>query len=216
MVRIGAFLLLVSPLLPQVEAGGRAFSPLLLVGELGALSSDVAQLGITAWLFLPLAAGTMLLAGSWRPAAPGPAVRAFTLVLLLAVSFALATLGSILLTETGAGPQAPTASFPVSLMLFLTPLFLGGVSLARLVGGEFDRSSGGFARLSIGLLLALNGFFLMDSGWELLLSWVKQNGIPHAQAGAWPGPAGGLMVAAGEALSRFRMRAAVDTAPASG
>jgi len=216
MVRIGAFALLVSPLLPQVESGGRSFSPLLLVGELGPLGSDVAQLAVTAWLFLPLAAGAMLLAGAWKPAGPGLGVRAVTLALLLAVSFILASLGSTLLTETGSGAQTPAASFPISLLLFVTPLLLGGVSLARLVGGDFDRSSGGFARLSIGLLLALNGFFLVDSGLDLLLSFTKQIGIPHALAGAWTGPAGGLMVAAGEVLSRLRMRAAVDTAPASG
>jgi hypothetical protein len=143
-------------------------------------------------------------------------VRSLTLAVLFAVSFALSTLGSILLTETGAGPQGPAASFPLCLLLFLLPILLGGTALARLVGGDFARSSGGFARLSLGLLLALNGVFLLDSGWPLLLACIRQNGIPHAPAAAWTGPAGGLLVAAGEICSRFRPRAAVDSAPASG
>jgi hypothetical protein len=138
------------------------------------------------------------------------------LALLLVTSFALATLGSILLTLTGSGPQAPVASFPSSLALFLLPLLLGGVALARLVGGEFARSSGGYVRLALALLLALNGLFLIDGGWALLLSWVKQTGTPGTPAGAWLAPAGGLLVAAGEILARRRPRAVVDTVPASG
>jgi hypothetical protein len=216
MVRAGAFLLLLSPLLPQCELAGRAFSPILILGELSAAATTVEWLGTAAWLFVPLVGGAALLAGAWRRTPPGAGVRSLTLVVLLAASFALTTLGSVLLTETGAGPQAPAVSFPLCLLLFLLPLLLGGVSLARLVGGDFARSSGGFARMSLGLLLALNGAFLIDSGWPLLLSWIKQNGIPRAPAGAWIGPAGGLLVVAGEILSRLRPRAAVDSAPASG
>jgi hypothetical protein len=136
--------------------------------------------------------------------------------MLLVTSFALATLGSILLTLTGSGPQAPVVSFPSSLALFLLPLLLGGVALARLVGGEFARSSGGYARLSLALLMALNGLFLIDCGWALMMSWMKQTGTPAMAAGAWVAPAGGLLAAAGEILSRRRPRAVVDTAPASG
>ena len=65
-------------------------------------------LGLAAWLFAPLAGGAALLAGAWRRTTPGPGVRGLTLVVLLAVAFALSTLGSILLTETGAGPSSPS------------------------------------------------------------------------------------------------------------
>ena len=213
---LGAVLLLVSPFVPHGALGGQTYGPLRTVGLLEAVGSPVAQLGVAAWLFLPAAAGAIVLAGACRRAPAGPFVRALTLAVLFAASFALATLGSILLTQTGAGAASPSTPFALSLLLFLMPLLLGGVALARLVGGGFDRSSGGFARLSIGLLLALQGIFLLCGGWDLLLSLIKQIGIPHAQAGAWPAPAGGLLVAAGEALARIRPRAAVDTAPASG
>lgn len=216
MVRAGAFLILVSPLLPHAEKGGRRFSPILLMGELSPFVTPVEWLGLAAGMFLPLAAGAALLAGAWRAPRPSGGVRALTLALLMAVSFALSTLGSVLLTQTASGPQGPSPSFPLSLLLFLLPLILGGLSLARLVGGDFDRSTGCLARLSLGLLIALHGFFLIDFGWDVLLSLMKQNGTLRALAGAWPAPAGGLMVAAGEALSRLRPRAVVDTATASG
>ena len=216
LVRAGAFLILLSPLLPQGEMAGRRVGTLTYLAELWPISPPMEWLGIACWLLLPLVTGAALLAGSWRRAGPPVVVRALTLALLLAVSFALATVGSLLLTHTASGPQSPTASFPVSLLLFLAPLTLGGLSLARLVGGDFARSSGGFARLSLGLLLILHGVFLVDIGWEVLLSLLKQNGTLRALAGAWSGPAGGLMVAAGEILLRLRPRVVVDTAPASG
>jgi hypothetical protein len=216
MVRAGAFLLLLSPLLPQCDLAGRALSPILILGELSATATPVEWLGAAAWLFVPFVGGAALLAGAWRRTPPGPGVRSLTLAVLLAAAFALSTLGSVLLTETGAGPQAPAVSFPLCLLLFLLPILLGGIALARLVGGDFARSSGGYARLSLGLLLALNGAFLIDSGWPLLLAWSGQNGIPAAPAAAWAGPAGGLLVVAGEILSRLRPRASVDRAPASG
>jgi hypothetical protein len=217
LVRLGALLLLVSPLVPQSGLPVENVSPFLVViGLAPGVGTPLECVGLAAWLLLPFLAGVVLLAGSWGRATPSTGVRALTLALLMVVSFALATLGSVLLTMTGAGPKSPTVSFPIALALFVLPILLGGVALARLVGGEFDRSSGGYVRLSLGLLLATTGFFLVDSGWELLLSWMKQIGTPRALAGAWLAPAGGLLVAAGEILTRLRPRAAVDTVPASG
>jgi hypothetical protein len=215
-VRAGAFLILLSPLLSQYEQGGQGFGPLTYLGELFQVAPPMEWLGVAVWLFLPMAAGAMLLAGAWRRDGPTATVRALTLALLLAVSFALATVGSLLLTHTASGPQGPTPSFPLSLLLFLVPLTLGGLSLARLVGGDFARSSGGLARLSLGVLMVLHGLFLVDIGWDVLVSLLKHNGTLHALAGAWPAPVGGLMVAAGEVFTRFRPRVVVDTAPASG
>ena len=217
MVRLGAFLLLVSPFLPQGALGIVRVTPLLVLRvHAPAVATPLECLGLAAWLAAPFLAGAVLLAGAWRSSEAPAVVRGLTLALLLATSFALSTLGSILLTLTGSGPQAPTASYPASLALFLLPLLLGGVALARLVGGEFARSSGGFARMALALLLAINGLFLIDSGWALLLSWMKQNGTPSALAGAWVVPVGGLLVAAGEILVRRRPRGVVDTVPASG
>jgi hypothetical protein len=216
LVRIGAILLLLSPLIPQAEVNGRSLGLLRSAGDQGPQLSAVARLGLEVWLALPALAGATLLLGARGRTPPGPVLRAFLLALLMAVSFALSTAGSVLLTQSGSGAAGPTTSFGLSLLLFLLPLLLGGVALARVVGGDFDRSSGGFARLSIGVLLALHGLFLIDGGWELLLSGGKSTGIIRALPGAWSAPAGGLLVAAGEALARLRPRAAVDRARASG
>jgi hypothetical protein len=215
LVRIGAFLLLLSPLLPQILLPGRTLSPVQVLREGSPTGSPVEWLGLVAWLGVPVAAGAALLAGVWRRTEPGPALRGLTLALLLSVAFATATTGSIVLTETGSGASARAPSFPLALLMFLLPLVLGGTALARLVGGDFARSSGGFARLSLGLLLALNGLFLVDAGWDLVLPLLHFAGAPHPGPGAWVAPVGGLGVAAGELLARLRPRAAVDTAPAS-
>jgi hypothetical protein len=216
LVRIGAILLLVSPLVPQAQLNGQGFSPLRSAGALGLPVSGVALVGIDAWLALPMLAGAAILLGVRRGRPPGPVLRAFLLALLMAVSFSLATAGSILLTQSGTGATGPSTSLGLQLLLFLLPLLLGGVALARVVGGDVERSSGGFARLSIGLLLALNGLFLLDGGWDLLLSGLKQSGLVRALPGAWAAPAGGLLIAAGEAAARVRPRVPVDRAPASG
>jgi hypothetical protein len=216
LVRIGAILLLVSPLIPQAEMNGRRLSPVGSAGELASPLSGVAWLGLEAWLALPALAGAAILLGGRRRTPPGPVLRAGLLALLMAVSFALSTVGSILLTRSGTGPAGSSTSFGVELLLFLLPLLLGGVALARVVGGDFERSSGGYVRLSLGLLLALQGLFLLDGGWDLLFSGMKQGGTVQALSGAWIAPAGGFLVAAGEAAFRVRPRVPVDRAPASG
>ena len=216
LVRIGALLLLVSPLIPQVVLNGRGLSPLRSGEVLGLPVSGVAQLGVDAWLALPTLAGAAILLGTRRRTPPDPVLRALLLALLMAVSFALATVGSILLTRSGTGTTGPSTSFGLELLLFLLPLLLGGGALARVAGSDVARSSGGYVRLSIGILLALQGLFLLDGGWELLLSGATSSGLIRALPGAWAAPAGGLLVAAGEAASRVRPRVAVDRAPASG
>lgn len=214
-VRAGALLLLLSPLVPQIVLPGRTLSPVQVLREAQPTGSPVEWLGLVVFLGMPLAAGAVLLAGTWRRTEPGAALRGLTLAVLLPVAFAISTAGSIVLTGTGSGASTRVPSFPLALVLFLVPLVLGGTALARLVGGDFARSSGGFARLSLGLLLALDGFFLLDAGWDLLLPLMKFGGAPQAGAGAWFAPAAGLAVAAGELLARLRPRAAVDSAPAS-
>jgi len=214
MVRLGAILLLLSPLLPQFQIGSLTLSPLQACRRFDPQTPPMTLLGLRGWLFAPALAGAAVLLGARR--SPGPVGRSAAFALLLPLSFALSTLGSILLTETAASPTGPAVSFPLALLLFTAPILLGGAAFARLTGGGFDGSTGGFARLSIGLLLAVHGLFLMDSGWDLLLPLLMQNGIARASAGAWAAPAGGLLVAAGEVLLRLRPRAAVDSVPASG
>jgi hypothetical protein len=212
-VRVGALLLLSSPFLPHGDLDGKAYGPLLLCMDgRDPLGTRLTPLGLAAWLFLPSAAGAaILLADVGRRAASGP-----TLAVLMACSFALATAGSVLLTQTSAGPSDPQAPFGLALAMFVAPLVLGGVVLARFVGGHADRSPGGFDRLSLGLLVALQGVYLLDGGWEILLAYLKYSGTAHVRPGAWAAPLGGVLVAAGEILRRLRPLAAVDTVAASG
>jgi hypothetical protein len=204
MVRVGAFLLLLSPFVPQCDQAGRAAAPVGMLAELGPALPPIGVLDVGLWLSAPLAIGLLLLAGAWRPSGSGPVVRGAAFVVLLGFSFVLSTLGSILLTETGAQAQSVPASFPLSLLLFVLPILFAAVALARTVGGDFASSSGGFVRLSLGLLLALDGLFLLDGGWVVLLTWAGQTGNARVLPGAWVAPVGGLLVAAGELLSRFR------------
>lgn len=215
-VRIAALALVVWAFLPQVGPPGGARSLVALLGESAGGKSPVERLGLAAWLLLPAATGVALLAATTSRADPGPVLRGFVLALLMAVSFATATAGSLVLTHSGSGATGPQPSFPLALLLFLVPLILGGTALARLVGGNAARSSGGFARLSLGVLIALHGLFLIDAGWELALPLMKTGVPPRVAAGAWLLPAAGLAVAVGEFLNHRRPRAAVDSAPASG
>lgn len=215
-VRLGAFLLLLSPLFPQYRGNANSYSAVILMGEMTGLASLVEWLGVASWMFAPMAGGAAILACRWRRTAPGPALRTVTLVLLLAVALETSTLGSVLLTQTGVGPQAPPVSFPLSMVLFLSPILLAVIALARVLGGDFERSSGRFTRGALAVLLALNSLFLLDSGWDLLFFWMKEAGTFRALPAASLGPLGGLLVVAGEMLSRPLPRPAMDTVPASG
>jgi len=212
-VRLGALLVLISPLLPQCDQGGASMNAGGLLVEVAA---SIAPLGFAIyalWLFAPMGMGLALLLGVWRPSTGGgSAVRMLTLVLLLLFSFALATSGSLLLTESAGRAQGAAVSFPLSLLLFLLPLLLAGLALARAVGGNFRASSGGYVRLSLGLLLALNGALLLDSGWAPFGLGVA---VTRNLAGAWALPAGGLLVAAGELLARLPARPAPAPQPGS-
>src|SRR5262249_15726749 len=138
-----------------------------------------------------------------------------TLGLLLAFSFALATLASILLTDTTS--RAATPSFLLSIAIFAVPLLLSTAALARWTEGGLRAGTGAFGRAARAVLLLLHGLFLADSGWALILSAAGvPNGMLHLRIGAAMEPLGALLVAAAGILSGFAQRAAVDTAGASG
>jgi hypothetical protein len=204
MVRVGAFLLLLSPFVQQVKFAERTVAPVGMLAELGPALPPIGVLDVGLWLSAPLAVGIVILAGTWRSTDTGAVARGAAFVVLLGFSFVLSTLGSILLTETGAQAQSICASFPLSLLLFALPIFFAAVALARTVGGDFASSSGGFVRLALGLLLALDGLFLLDGGWGILLTWTGQTGNAGILPGAWMAPVGGFFVAAGEIFFRFR------------
>lgn len=214
LVRLGALLLVLSPLVPQVGGGGRSYSAPVVLAEVRGILPAIVRFGLAAWLWVPLAGGLVLLAGS-RARPPGALVRIATLLLLFLVAFGLSTGGSIVLTETDTNSRPAPVSFPLALTLFLLPIVLASGALGRLVGGDFARSTGGYARLSLGLLLAANG--LLQAGWEEHdFPAIVHLGTLAPLVGAVIAPAGGLLVAAGEALLRLRPRSAMDTAGPSG
>jgi hypothetical protein len=215
LVRLGAVLILMSPLLPQAQSNHGSVGAWAMTWVLPGKVGGVERLAALAGLFAPMLAGAVLLAGaSLRDGGPA-ALRVLTLAFLLVFSFALATLGSLLFCD--AATHKVTPSFTLAIALFVGPLVLSGTALSRWMQGGLDRSAGGFDRSAVGLLIVLHGLFLADCGWGYLL---LPEGIPNETvrplAGAWIGPLGGLLVVAGGVLSRPASRQAVDTAPASG
>lgn len=215
LLRLGAALILVAPFLPQVRSGGERLGSLAILTALAGKVGGVECLAAAAGLFLPLLVGLLLLGGaSLRDGGP-PALRLATLTLLLGFSFGLATLGSIVFTD--GATRAVQPSFPLLLALFAVPLLASGASLARWMQVGLDRSTGGFERGALALLVLLHGLFLADAGWGYLLA---ASGVPgptgRPLAGAWAGPLGAVLALAALYLGRVPPRAAVDTVPASG
>ena len=214
LVRAGAVLVAVSPLLAQCDLGGRSVRPASLLGPSAPPLEPLAFLLLALWLHAPLPLGLLLLLGVRRSGTGGgPALRALTLISLLLLSFFLATVGSLLLTQSGGMVLVAAPSFAVSLLLFLLPLGLGGIALARAVGGNFAGSSGGYGRLALALLLALDGFFLADGGWTMALSWTGPPPQARMLGAIWLLPVGGLLAAASELLARVRPRPAPAPQP---
>ena len=206
LLRLGAALLLVSPFLPQVAAtaapGGNTSTP----------TSAVSRAAVRFALHLPLLVGAALLAGSLLRGGGPAAVRVATLGLLFVVSFATATVGSLLLTDSGT--RAMTPNFTLSLTLFAVPLALSGISLSRWMEDGVERSTGVFERIALAVLMGLHGLFLWDSGWQLMHDLGgAQNGPLRLLPGIAAAPLGALLAAAGAAVPP---RAAVDTAAATG
>ncbi len=206
LLRLGAALLVISPFLPQADRPLIASSP-------SARPSSVSRVAVEGGLRLPVLVGLILLAGSLKRDGGSPALRVGTLVVLFLASFVTATVGSLLLTDTG----TKSGSFALSLALFAVPLALSGVALSRWMEDGVERSTGAFERFALALLMGLHGLFLAESGWQLLWQAAGgQNGTVRLLAGAAVGPAGALLAAAGAVLASLPSRAAVDTVSASG
>ncbi|HLY10058.1 MAG TPA: hypothetical protein VKW04_12195 [Planctomycetota bacterium] len=215
LLRLGALLILISPLVPQGESGGGRVSAGSVTSSLAGKTDAVERLAAAAGLFAPVLAGLLILAGASLPGGGPALLRLATLGLLLAVSFALSTLGSLLLTDTAT--RAVTPSFPLSIALFAGPLLLTGTALARWMQKGLHSNTGSFERLALALLMILHGLFLVDSGWSyLLLPEGIPNGTVRSLPGAWIGPLGGLIALVGGVLGGLPPRSPVDTAAASG
>ncbi len=215
-IRVGAILVFASVAMPQRGAGGIVFVPASLAVEFASRLPAPEGFFLAAGLLGPALAGLALGFASLPGAGPHPAMRWTVVILLLASSFALATLGSILLTALQAHPVAGLPSFVLALLLFLAPILLGGIVLARVLGGSEDAVTAALARASLGILLALHGLFLADFGAPVLISWLAVPEAGRALAGAWAAPAGGLLVAAGELIVLFRPAPAATPVPVLG
>jgi hypothetical protein len=215
LARIGALLILLSPLLPQVECAGERFGFLRIrQGLTAAKATRMERLAVDAGLLLPSAVALGLLAASGKRA--GASLRGPSLAALLVLSFALATLGSILLTESGGSARPVAPSFALSLALFVVPLSLSGIALARALERGLDAAPGVLEPLSFAALLGLQGLFLADAGWALLVGLTGAAAPVRLLPGAAVEPLGALLLAAGTIFATPRPLAAVDSAPASG
>jgi hypothetical protein len=215
LVRSGALLILVAPFLPQAESGGARLSAGSVTRALASKADGVERLAVAAALFVPLLAGAAVLAGASLPGGGPAALRLATLGLLLALSFLLSTAGSLLLTDGATRPVTPSS--PLATALFAVPLLLSVVSLSRWMQGGLGSATGGFERLALALLVLLHGLILADCGWGyLLLAAGTTNPQIRLLPGAWAGPLGGLIAAAGALVAGGPPRAVVDSAPASG
>jgi hypothetical protein len=143
-------------------------------------------------------------------------LRGPSLAALLVLSFALATLGSLLLTDPSGSARPVAPSFALSLALFVVPLLLSGVALARGLERGLDAAPGVLEPLSFAVLLGLQGLFLADAGWALLVGLTGVTAPVRLLPGAAVEPLGAVLLAAGAILASPRPLAAVDSAPASG
>jgi hypothetical protein len=215
LVRLGAGLILISPFLPQAASDSGSFGAWTMMSALAGKVGGVERLAALAGLFAPVLAGAALLAGSTLPGGGPAALRVSTLGFLLVCSFGLATLGSLLLSD--AATRTVTPSFTLAIALFAAPLVLSGTALSRWMQGGVARSTGGFERTALALLIVLHGLFLADCGWGyLLLSEGVQNGTVRPLAGVWVGPLGGLFAVAGGFMTTPPSRTAVDRVVPSG
>jgi len=214
LLRIGALLMIVSPLLPQAEGGARRYGVPGIRRDLADNATGIEVLAIGVGLLLPAVAALGLLLGSTER---GRALlRIPMLGLLLFLCFALSTLGSLVLSTSG-GPSRPgLPGFGLSLALFLVPLVLAGVAVARGLEKGLRDAPDLLEQLSFAALLGLQGLFLVDAGWTLLVGMTGAAGPVRILPGAAVEPFGALLVAAGAILSSATPRAAVDSAPASG
>ncbi len=214
--RAGALLLLISPFLPQARFGGRACSAGRAIQDLSPRLDPAETLAMAVWLFAPAAAGAVLMAGAVRREGGGTALRGFTVIVLLAAAFGVATLGSVLLTPPPAQTGSVPISFPLALALFGLPILLAAVAFSKIMGAGLTDSAASFARVSLGVLAALNGTYWIATGWTAFVAGVPSALPPPVLIGAWAAPLGGLLAAAGEGASRIRPRAAVDMPAPSG
>ncbi len=214
LLRLGALLILVSPLLPQAAAGPERYGALRIRKELASKAARMELLAVDVGLFLPAGIALVLLLGTRR--GKRSLLRVPTLALLLVLSFALSTLGSLLLTASGGSARPVVPSFGLSLALFLVPLLLGGVAVSRGMEKGLGDAPDLLERLSCAVLLALQGLFLADAGWDLLVGMTGSSAQVRLLPGAAVEPLGAVLLAAGAVLASPRQRAAVDSAPASG
>lgn len=214
LLRVGALMILLSPLLPQAQSGAERYGALRVRRELAARATRIERLAVDVGFFLPSLIALALLAASTK--AGLPVLRAPSLGLFLLLAFALSTLGSLLLTDPGGSARPPPTSFLLALSLFVAPLLLAGVAVAR----GLEKGLGGpppvLERLSFALLLGLHGLFLADSGWALLVSWTGTQVPVKLLGGAAVEPLGAALLVVGGSFSSGRPRAAVDTASSSG
>lgn len=196
LVRLGALLGIASFFIPQFRQPGKpdGISPFSFwIEQMARLETDV--LMINAAFDISPIGGCLLCLGTWPARRRESRVFRWILDLYLFLwSVLLATVGSIMATvDFSADATAST------LLLFLTPLVLMALVIARILGGQRSTAAGGFFTACAGLLV------LMKS-----LHWLTSSNFERTAGAFVPVAAGGLIaVGAFLALARFKPEAAV-------
>lgn len=159
----------------------------------------------TAVALAPVLACLLLLAGALPGAAGSSFIRWLQTGFFLAWAFVLATLGSIYSTlprgSLTGGASADESSSP-ALLLFVGPLSLATIVLARLIGGSEPRATAAIVRASLGILLVIEALFQLGS--PAVDRWLAGAAVPLLA---------GTLIAASGALAWARPPAAASAAP---
>ena len=191
-VRAGGFLAMAAASLPQRRIAG---DDVTAVETLGILPSGFFRFAQAAWLLAPSAVAILIVLAS-LPRLPGRSVlRGALPVVFLAAAVAMATQGSILMTPNLSHPAAGSPTFALSFLVFLVPILTGSVVLARLLGDADRERTVAIAQASLGLMLLLNGLFLIDSWWDLFATGLGGGGAGEILLGSWAAPLGGGLIA---------------------
>ena len=208
MVRAGALLTVAAFFIPQFDDPSipGTHSPYVSCLEMAKhLEPDILVINLSV-VVAPVLGG-LLVFGLWWPAKTGQSVflRWALVVFFILWAFLAATMGSILATvESAAGVRSgsETAS---TLLLFVTPLGLVTVVLARLLGGSGANSPRNLLTAAFGILLVAWSVHALQS--PLSARWGP---------GAWaPVTAGGLIAVGTIVVSVHAGRAQALATPAA-
>ena len=183
LIRVGAVLGIASFFIPQFEvswARGAVLSPLSTCLLLRSVADFETFALDTAMELMPVLGCLWVLAASYSRPSGWPALRGAGIAFLFVWSFALATLGSLICTlpTSASGVFFDSSS---GLLLFILPLILAAILLARVLGGSPPEATAKMVGGGLGLLLLIRSFAAFQA--TVVTAWGPGAIVPMA-AGA--------------------------------